>query len=143
MPSDRQLSLWKFFVISGNPLILRAKFEIKQFFISEQNSTNMKKLMIISAMAFMLSSCAAYVASPLTGFIYTDLKAPLMATSNPVATKVGTAEATSILGIVATGDASIEAAARKAGITRISHVDYEANSVLGVFAKFTVYVYGE
>ncbi|MCB0596079.1 MAG: hypothetical protein H6557_20260 [Lewinellaceae bacterium] len=103
----------------------------------------MKKLMIISAMAFMLSSCAAYVASPLTGFIYTDLKAPLMATSNPVATKVGTAEATSILGIVATGDASIEAAARKAGITRISHVDYEANSVLGVFAKFTVYVYGE
>ena len=103
----------------------------------------MKKLMIISAMAFMLSSCAAYVASPLTGFIYTDLKAPLMATSNPVATKVGTAEATSILGIVATGDASIEAAAKKAGITRISHVDYEASSVLGIFAKFTVYVYGE
>ena len=93
-------------------------------------------------MALALSSCAV-VASPLTGVIYTDMKAPLAVTSNPVASKVGTAEATSILGIVATGDASIEAAAKKAGITRISHVDYEANSVLGVFAKYTVYVYGE
>ncbi len=103
----------------------------------------MKNFFILVAVAFLLSSCGAYVASPVTGFIYTDLKAPLMATSNPVASKVGTAEATSILGIVATGDASIEAAAKKAGITRISHVDYEASSVLGVFAKFTVYVYGE
>jgi len=103
----------------------------------------MKNLVIIAAIAFMASSCGAYVASPLTGFIYSDVKAPLTATSNPVASKVGTAEATSILGIVATGDASIEAAAKKAGITRISHIDYEANSVLGVFAKFTVYVYGE
>ncbi len=103
----------------------------------------MKNLLIIAAIAFMVSSCGAYVASPLTGFIYSDVKAPLTATSNPVASKVGTAEATSILGIVATGDASIEAAAKKAGITRISHIDYEANSVLGVFAKFTVYVYGD
>ncbi|MCB0563001.1 MAG: TRL-like family protein [Phaeodactylibacter sp.] len=103
----------------------------------------MKNLLILTVVAFMFSSCAAFVATPLTGFIYTDLKAPITATSNPVASKVGTAEATSILGIVATGDASIEAAAKKAGITRISHIDYEANSVLGVFAKFTVYVYGE
>lgn len=79
----------------------------------------------------------------MTGFVYTDLKAPGMATSNPVATKVGTAEVTSILGLVATGDASINTAAQSAGITRISHVDYEAKSILGVFAKYTVYVYGE
>ncbi|MCO6494048.1 MAG: TRL-like family protein [Phaeodactylibacter sp.] len=103
----------------------------------------MKNLLLVAVIAFLVSSCGAYVATPLTGFIYTDVKAPLGVTSNPVASKVGTAEATSILGIVATGDASIEAAAKKAGITRISHVDYEANSVLGVFAKFTVYVYGE
>lgn len=98
--------------------------------------------MIIAAMAVTFSSCAV-VLTPVLGTIYTDVKAPLMATSNPVASKVGTAEATSILGIVATGDASIEAAAKKAGITRISHIDYEASSVLGIFAKYTVYVYGE
>ena len=68
---------------------------------------------------------------------------PPLATSNPVATKVGTAEVTSILGLVATGDASINTAAQSAGITRISHVDYEAKSILGVYAKYTVYVYGE
>ncbi len=103
----------------------------------------MKNFLLIAAIALTLSSCGAYVASPVTGFIYTDLKAPLMATSNPVATKVGTAEVTSILGIVATGDASIDSAAKKAGITRISHVDYEASSILGIYAKFTVYVYGD
>jgi hypothetical protein len=40
------------------------------------------------------------------------------------------------------GDASIEAAAKNAGITRIHHVDYQTQSVLGVMADFTVIVYG-
>lgn len=93
--------------------------------------------------SMVLTSCGAYVASPLTGFLYTDFKAPFTATANTVATKVGTAEATSILGIVATGDASITTAAKQAGITKISHVDYEAKSILGIFAKYTIYVYGE
>lgn len=103
----------------------------------------MKNLLFIGAIAFMLSGCAAYTMSPVIGALYTSVKAPLGVTSNPVASKVGTAEATSILGLVATGDASIEAAAKKAGISRISHVDYEAMSVLGIYAKFTLYVYGD
>lgn len=105
----------------------------------------MKKLtFIVTAfvLAIAVSSCAL-APSPVLGTVYTDVKAPLAATSNPTGSKVGTAEATSILGIAATGDASIEAAAKKAGITRISHVDYQSYSVLGIFAKFTVYVYGE
>ncbi len=102
----------------------------------------MKNIFLLLTLTFALSSCS-FVAAPVVGGIYTDVKAPLAATSNPVASKVGTAEATSILGIVATGDASIQAAAQKAGITRISHVDYQAYSILGIFAKFTVYVYGE
>lgn len=106
----------------------------------------MKKALLFSALLavmFTLSGCMAYSTAPLTGFIYTDLQAPLMATSNPVATKVGTAEASSILGLVATGNASIQEAAQKAGITRISHVDYETTNILGIYATFTVYVYGE
>lgn len=102
----------------------------------------MKQFAIIFALAIALSGCA-FTASPVLGVIYTDIKAPLAATSNPVATKVGTAMATSILGIVATGDASINEAARKANITRISHVDYEAKNILGIYATYTVYVYGE
>ncbi len=105
----------------------------------------MKNLFIAAAIAFMASSCAAFFGGPVvgSGFIYSDYKAPITATANPVASKVGTAEATSILGLVATGDASIDAAAKKAGISRISHVDFQTYSILGIFAKYTVYVYGE
>ncbi|MBV6441883.1 MAG: hypothetical protein DYG98_23270 [Haliscomenobacteraceae bacterium CHB4] len=102
----------------------------------------MKNFLLFCAVALFLSGCAV-TASPVIGTIYTDVKAPITATSNRVATKVGMAEATSILGLVATGDASINAAAQKAGIKSISHVDYQATSILGIYAKFTVYVYGE
>jgi len=88
------------------------------------------------------SSCAI-VKTPLSGFIYTDVKAPLTATSNSNSSKVGTAEATSILGLFATGDASIDKAAKSAGITKIHHIDEESTNVLGLFATYKVYVYGE
>ncbi len=51
--------------------------------------------------------------------------------------------ATSVLGIYASGDASIDAAAKSAGITKIHHVDEQSTNILGFFAKYTVYVYGE
>ena len=102
----------------------------------------MKNMLIVAALAIALSSCS-FATAPVLGAIYTDVKAPFAATANPVASKVGTAEATSILGLIATGDASIQAAAQKAGITKISHVDYQSTSILGIYAKYTVYVYGE
>lgn len=102
----------------------------------------MKKLMFYAGTALLLSSCAT-VKSPLSGLWYTDVKAPLTATSNSNSSKVGSAEATSILGIVATGDASIDEAAKSAGITKIHHVDEHSTSFLGFFAKYKIYVYGE
>ncbi len=97
---------------------------------------------LIASLSLLSTGCA-FVAAPVTGVVYTSTKAPIVATSNELGTKVGTGEATSILGIAATGDASIQTAARNAGISKISHVDYEAFSVLGIFARVTVYVYGE
>lgn len=52
------------------------------------------------------------------------------------------AECQSVLGLVATGDCSIATAAKKGGITRIHHADFESRASLE-FAKFTVTVYGE
>ncbi|MFH1367899.1 MAG: TRL-like family protein [Elusimicrobiota bacterium] len=105
----------------------------------------MKKL-LFAAMALglmvYLSGCAS-VSSPIMGSIYTDVKAPLMATSNSGSSKVGTSEATGILGMFATGDASIETAAKNGKITKIHHVDYHSTSVLGLFSSFTTTVYGE
>jgi len=101
-----------------------------------------KKMMAFAGLALFFSSCAI-VSSPVTGFVYTDVKSPVAVTDNENSTKVGSAEATSILGIVATGDASVEAAAKSAGITKIHHVDAHSTGVLGIFAKYTIYVYGE
>lgn len=64
-------------------------------------------------------------------------------TGNAGSSKVGTAEAKGYLGVVALGDASIQAAAREAGITRIHHVDYQAKSYVGVYTIYTIIVYGD
>lgn len=101
-----------------------------------------KYLLMAGGFAFLLSSCAASM-SPVTGFLYTDVQGPLAVTSNSGSSKVGESEATSILGWVGTGDASIQAAAKKAGITKIHHVDYKSKSILGIFSKYTTVVYGE
>ena len=76
------------------------------------------------------------------GTIYTDVSGPVLATSNSASSKMGQATSQGVLGF-ATGDSSIKTAAANGGITKIEHVDYHTTSVLGVWAKTTVTVYGE
>ncbi|MGA2090914.1 MAG: TRL-like family protein [Endomicrobiales bacterium] len=97
-------------------------------------------LVLVSAVFF--TGCAT-VATPLAGGIYMDVKAPLAATNSSASSKMGTSTASSILGLVAMGDASIQAAAKNGNITKISHVDYHSTSILGIYSTFTVEVYGE
>jgi len=100
-----------------------------------------KKLMFFAGAALSLSSCVI-TQTPLGGGLYTDVKGPVAATSNSNSSKVGSAQATGFFGI-ATGDASIEAAAKSAGITKIHHVDHHTTNILGLFATYKIYVYGE
>lgn len=107
----------------------------------------MKKLIGYSSLVALMGLASGCVApmSPnggLVGSLYTDVSGPVLATSRDQASKVGEATAQGILG-VATGDCSIKAAAASAGITRIQHVDYHTTSVLGVWGKTTITVYGE
>ncbi|HON44184.1 MAG TPA: TRL-like family protein [Planctomycetota bacterium] len=90
----------------------------------------------------MFSGCQI-VQSPAVGVLDTDAKAPLAATAHSGYSKVGKASVQSILGLVATGDASIEAAAKSANITKIHHVDYESTNILGIVGTFTTVVYGD
>jgi len=76
------------------------------------------------------------------GGIYTDVSGPVLATGNAEASKVGQASSTGII-CIATGDSSIKAACANGGITKISQVDYHVTSVLSVYTKTTVTVYGE
>ncbi|HOX57187.1 MAG TPA: TRL-like family protein [Candidatus Paceibacterota bacterium] len=107
----------------------------------------MKKLIGYSSMvavAGLLVGCVGPMGpvGSVGGFIYTDVSGPILATSHSSASKVGQASSTGII-CFATGDSSIKAAADSAGITKIQHVDYHTTSVLGVYAKTTVTVYGE
>lgn len=81
--------------------------------------------------------------SPVTGFFYTDTHSDITATSNTVGTKAGQACATSILGVYASGDASIESARKVGGITQITSVDDSSWSVLGFYAKYCTIVRGK
>ncbi|HZL44571.1 MAG TPA: TRL-like family protein [Verrucomicrobiae bacterium] len=74
--------------------------------------------------------------------IYTDVSGPVAVTSNTRGSKMGQASSTGII-CFATGDSSIKTAADNGGITKISHVDYHTTSVLGIYAKTTVTVYGD
>lgn len=44
---------------------------------------------------------------------------------------------------MATGDASIDEAKRAGGIKEIASVDYQVNSVLGIYAQFCTIVKGK
>jgi hypothetical protein len=88
-----------------------------------------------------LSGCAM-AASPVSGFVYNGTKHGEVATANAVGSKSGESCANSILGIVAGGDASVDAAAKAGGVTQVSHVDHRTFGVLGIYAEYCTVVYG-
>jgi hypothetical protein len=89
-----------------------------------------------------LTACQP-VASPLMGVLYNETKYGYIATTNTNATKEGKACAQTIMGLVATGDASIAAAKANGGITEVSHIDYSAKSVLGIIGDWCTIVKGK
>ena len=94
---------------------------------------------------FSVTGCAAYVQAPVTGVLSTNVSGALGVGSgiHKPHLKVGTASVTSFLGLFATGDASIRTACQNGGIQQIHYIDYRAENSLGLFAKYTIYVYGE
>ncbi len=105
----------------------------------------MKKviLSLSAVLALTLASCSTISTGAGIGALYTGTSEGKIATSNTVGTKVGTSSSIGVLGLVVVGDASIQEAANKAGIKKISHVDVQKTSVLGLFASYKTVVYGE
>ena len=117
----------------------------------------MKKLSIsvlLSSIAVMLlTGCTAVGPSygggtPVAGWAYTDTQAPSQQLHAPIdasaqPSKVGESSASGILGVVGVGDASLEAAMKNGGITKIHHVDHKVLSILCLYVKYTTLVYGE
>ena len=107
----------------------------------------MKKLLTLVTLA-ALTSCAAGGAGGwhARGFLYSDTKSPawdLEVQSESTATRsVGKATCVSILGLIATGDCTVETAKKDGNITKVSSVQFDYKNILGVYAETTTKVYG-
>jgi hypothetical protein len=96
----------------------------------------------------LLAGCAGFTSAPVVppqGFFYTNTNAPLdvQFDKTDLGSKQGTASSFVVLGMVAWGDASIQAAARSAGIKVIKAADYNSYNVLMVYGRYTTIVYGD
>ena len=102
----------------------------------------MKKILIALLFVFFTSLNANAA-----GLFYTNATYPLTATGSEVkdlsTLKKGTASANNVLWCVEWGDASIDKAAKKAGITKITHVDVHQKTIFIFWGRVTVNVYGE
>lgn len=101
---------------------------------------------VLSAMAVLMTGCLHAPFVPPTGMAFSQFEAPLdvdFQNTDMAGMKKGTADTTSILGLVAWGDASSKAAASNAQISKIVHADYDYLNVLGIYQKTTVIVYGK
>jgi hypothetical protein len=100
------------------------------------------RLLLSVCLATLLAGCSTLAQGPVTALIVSDQKGPVAMGTAAGWSKVGRSEAWGIL-VFATGDASISAAMKAGGITRVHHVDNETMTILGIYAKYTTIVYGE
>jgi len=96
---------------------------------------------------FAAAGCAGV--APQLGLVHADVRYPephiaaAAVLSDGVGTKRGEATSMNIMGLVALGDCSLEAAMRDGGITTVYTVDHYLKCILGVYAEWTTVVTGE
>jgi hypothetical protein len=102
----------------------------------------MKKLILAGMVALFMMTTASFAQ---TGIIFTSISAPAAVTSNTIgaAPKAASGSYSSVLGLIATGDASINTISKEAGITKIYYVDEHVTSILSLFVTVKFTVYGE
>ena len=111
----------------------------------------MKKIGLVLALlaVITLAGCAGMgtAAQHTPGFLFSEAKVPAwdltVQTSTDASTRSGSAVCKSILGLVAMGDCSIEAAKKAGGITKVNNAEFELKNILGVYAEYTTRVYGQ
>ncbi|HEY6726976.1 MAG TPA: TRL-like family protein [Polyangiaceae bacterium] len=105
---------------------------------------NLVKLGALVALASLASGCAMATGGngAVNGFIFSGYK--MGGNVGPgQGTKTGEACASSILGLIAVGDASISAAKTAGGITQVAHVDHDDFGILGLYASSCTIVVGQ
>ena len=107
----------------------------------------MKKLMMLSVLAAVVVSMTGCGVIPMKGTSLAAITVDHVA-SDPVVdnsvrpVKKGVASSKGII-LFNTGDASIGAAMREGGLSKIHHVDYDVTNILYLYNEITTTVYGE
>lgn len=105
---------------------------------------NLVKLGALVVITSLASGCAMATGGNggVSGFLYSGYK--MGGNVGPgQGTKTGEACASSILGLIAVGDASISAAKADGGITQVAHVDHDDFGILGIYASSCTIVVGQ
>ena len=106
----------------------------------------LRKLSVVAVLSVSLSGCAGVSFAGAHGFssLYANTTgSQFINEQTKLGSKSGEGCITSILGVVTTGNAGVSETARKANITRVTHIDYRFENILGLYAKYCAVVYGE
>lgn len=91
----------------------------------------------------LLSGCYSAPVMPPSGFIYSNVEAPISLGGSDSGTRRGEASASALLGMIAWGDASSATAMKEGGITTLKRLDYEFFNFLGLYQSFTTVAHGD
>jgi hypothetical protein len=106
--------------------------------------SNIFKMALVAGLALSANGCAMAAGGNggVSGTLYSGYKMGGAVTTG-TGTKTGQACASSILGAIGTGDASVAAAKAAGGITEVAHVDHDIFSILGLYATSCTIVVGK
>jgi hypothetical protein len=109
-------------------------------------------ILLCVGLCLLMTGCVAnmFPGGPTpTGILVSTVRSPaqnltVATDASARGTKCGSSSASAVFGLFAFGDASVDAAMKRAGITKVHHVDHEVNLVLlGLFISSRTLVYGE
>lgn len=100
----------------------------------------MKNMIIVTLAMATFFGCASV--QPVGGMLYSDVAGPVATTHLAKGPLKGESCATSWVGMFATGDASIEAAAKAGNMTIVSHVDSHSTNIWFIKNTYCTVAFG-
>jgi hypothetical protein len=106
---------------------------------------NRKKIKLLALAGILGTSLTlpACMGNPLRALIFTSWEIHAGDHPQEIGSKQGKSCVTNILGLIATGTASVSEAAKKAGIRKVTSIDYKETNILRVYGTYCVIVTGE
>jgi hypothetical protein len=98
------------------------------------------QIISLSVAVMFVGGCLAY--TPVMGVLVTAAQGPITATTYDQSARTGNSCAYSVMGLVAWGDASINAAKNAGQIKQVASVDFETFNLLGIYGSFCTVVRG-